>query len=100
MRVVPLIFCLMFIVPLLAEEVEYELNDDNKYERKEFKITDKQKVAIQKRVAKKIAMREIAKKKQFEKKIGKIQRKIKKARVGIEGIKKRLVEYKRMKRSV
>jgi len=90
----------MLVVPLLAEEVEYELNEDNRYKRMKFHITDKQMKHIKHNVVRKIAMREVARNRKFAKQTRRIHLKIRKARTNIEGIKKRINMYNKIKKQL
>jgi len=98
----------MLIVPLLAEDVEnnvdfgeeYELTDDNRYEREKAIITEKVRAHMEHKVARKIAKQEIIKKRLFNKKTAHIQRKLKKIRARIEGLKKRLHLYSKTRKNL
>ncbi|EDR24255.1 DNA double-strand break repair Rad50 ATPase, putative [Entamoeba dispar SAW760] len=109
MKLLQLILCFMLIAQIFAEDVEntvsiegeeFELEDDNKYEREKAQISEKMRSSIEKKIARKIALREVAKKRQFDRKTSKIHRKLKKINTQIEGLQKRLHIYSKTRKSL
>jgi len=98
----------MLIVPLLADEVEanndfaeeFELNDDNRYEREKAIISGKIRSHLEHKIARRIAKRELIRRRIFDKKTRRIQRKLKKIHSRIGGLRKRLHIYSKSRKDL
>jgi len=98
----------MLIVPLLADEVEenfdfgeeYQLNDDNRYEKEKAIISAKLRSHLEHKIARRIAKREIIKRRIFDRKTRRIQRGLKKIHSRIAGLRKRLHIYSKSRKNL
>jgi hypothetical protein len=98
----------MMIVPLLADEVEnnvdfgeeFELNDDNRYEREKAEITEKARAHLEHKIARRIAKREIVEKRIFARRTRKIQRRLNRIHSIIDGLRKRVHIYSKSRKDL
>jgi len=98
----------MLIVPLLADEVEenfdfgeeYELNDDNRYEKEKAKISGKLRSHLEHKIARIIAKREIIRRRIFDRKTRRIQLGLKRLHSRIAGLRKRLHIYSKSRKNL
>ncbi|KAL7719002.1 DNA double-strand break repair Rad50 ATPase [Entamoeba marina] len=99
MKVTHLLLCLILLAPLILaddnrkEETELLLPLDSKYAHMKGKLSSKIMHILEKKISKKIAIKEVGKKKYFNKKFFRLQKKLKKLRAIISVLHKRLHHY-------